>query len=190
MKIGIFGGSFNPIHIGHMIIAENFYSQLQLDKVLFIPTSISPFKTDQIKEISDEVRLDMVKNAIKNDSRFGVDDYEIICGNVSYTYNTILYLKQKYQQSELYLLIGYDNLKDIDKWYEFDKLCQLVTFCVSSRIVGLKEELTLISHVQIDSPLIEVSSSDIRNRIKSGKSFRYMLLPRTYETIVAENLYK
>ncbi len=190
MNIGIFGGSFNPIHIGHMIIAENFYSQLELDKVLFVPTCISPFKTIQNKEISDDIRLDMVKNIVNNDARFDVDDYEIKSGDISYTYNTISYLKYKYPESKFFLLIGKDNLKDMDKWHNFEKLREMVSFCVSGRLVDSIYELTKISYVQINSPLIEISSSDIRDRIKTGKSFRYMLLPKTYETIISENLYK
>jgi nicotinate-nucleotide adenylyltransferase len=194
-KIGIFGGSFDPIHIGHLIIAEYFFVQQKLDKVIFVPTYISPFKQDQIKKISDEDRLTMVKLLTDNDKRFDCDDFEIQSKGVSYTYNTVCNIQFRYPNSELILLIGYDNLQDLDKWYEFDKLSELVTFCVANRgAEGTKNEKSPIigasvSLTNLDSPNIEISSSRIRESIEFGGAYQYMLHPAVFEYVKTKKLY-
>jgi len=194
-KIGIFGGSFNPIHIGHLIIAEYFFVQQKLDKVIFVPTYISPFKQDQTKQIPDEDRLAMVKLITDDDERFELDDFEIESKDVSYTYNTVKHIKSRYPNSELTLLIGFDNLPDLHQWYEFEKLAEFVTFCVAKRKSdSLRNEKmpSLGATVRLNylnSPNIEISSSRIREDIKSGEAFRYMLHPVVFEYIKTNKLY-
>jgi nicotinate-nucleotide adenylyltransferase len=194
-KIGIFGGSFNPIHIGHLIIAEYFFVQQNLDKVIFVPTYISPFKKDQTKQIADEDRLAMVKLITDNDERFEFDDFEIESKCVSYTYNTVKHIKSRYTESELTLLIGFDNLPDLHQWYEFEKLAKLVTFCVACRksdspINEKKPSLGATVRLNfLNSPNIEISSSRIREAAKSGEAFRYMLHPAVFEYVKSKKLY-
>jgi nicotinate-nucleotide adenylyltransferase len=194
-KIGIFGGSFNPIHIGHLIIAEYFFVQQNLDKVIFVPTYISPFKQDQIKLIADEDRLAMVKLITETDERFELDDFEIESKGVSYTFNSVNHIKSRYPNSELTLLIGFDNLHDLHKWYEFEKLAELVTFCVANRKSDspINEKMPSLGATvrlnYINSPKIEISSSRIREAIKSGEAFKYMLHPAVFEYIKSKKLY-
>jgi len=191
MKLGIFGGSFNPIHIGHMIIADDFFEQIGLDKVIFVPTFISPFKVNSEKQIPDNLRLSMLRDAISHDPRFEVDDFEISKGDISFTYDTVIHIKGKFQTSNIFMLVGQDNLKDLKKWYKFEELNKMVTFCVAGRITNSNIENPPNQHyIKIDSPLIDISSTDIRARIKQKKSFRYMLLTQTYNTIISNNLYK
>ncbi|MCO5251381.1 MAG: nicotinate (nicotinamide) nucleotide adenylyltransferase [Candidatus Kapabacteria bacterium] len=194
-KIGIFGGSFNPIHIGHLIIAEYFFVQQKLDKVIFVPTYISPFKQDQTKQIADEDRLAMVKLITDTDERFEFDDFEIKSKSVSYTYNTVKHIQSRYPNLELTLLIGFDNLPDLHKWYEFEKLAKMVTFCVANRKSDspINEKMPSLGAAvrlnYLNSPNIEISSSRIREAIKSGEAFQYLLHPAVFEYLKSKKLY-
>jgi len=194
-KIGIFGGSFNPIHIGHLIIAEYFFIQQKLDKIIFVPTYISPFKQDQIKQVSDDDRSAMVKMLTDKDERFECDNFEIQSKDISYTYNTVLNIQTRYPNSELILLIGLDNLQDLNKWYEFDKLSKLVTFCVAKRGLDVTKNEKVpslgaaVRLTYLNSPNIEVSSSQIRESIKSSGAYQYMLHPAVFEYVKAKKLY-
>ncbi|MCE5304624.1 MAG: nicotinate (nicotinamide) nucleotide adenylyltransferase [Chloroherpetonaceae bacterium] len=199
MKIGIYGGSFDPIHIGHLIIVERFIEILNLNKCLFIPSYISPFKAEENANISAETRLEMLKLATESNPAFEIEDYEINRREISYTIDTLLYLQSKYPDSELFLLIGSDQARDFHKWKNFQDIMSIANICIAKRILNYDVnifpfELYLNQKskqiIKLNTPIIEISSTEIRERIKEGRSIKYMLTPSVYNYINENNIYK
>lgn len=175
MAIALYGGSFDPIHIGHLITATNAVENYNLDKVIFIPSHITPLK-DRNLEASDVDRYEMIQRSVKNNPKFIVSDYEINNDGVSYSYNTVKYFKDTYQDEKIYFIIGTDRAKDLKKWYNIEELSKLVTFIFVARdgekledIVEKDDFYKGIDYEIMISPIIEISSSLIRNRIKQNK---------------------
>lgn len=189
-KIGIFGGSFNPIHMGHLITANAIREIRNLDTIIFIPCFISPHKTDR-HPMDSKYRMEMVKLAIEGNSHFSCSDYEIQKTGVSYSIDTIRYFKQ--QHPELELIIGYDNLVVFDTWKDPREIVKLVKLVVlkrkldNSESVGENEFFKFANIIQ--TPVIEISSSIIRERIKEKKSFDYLVPEKVKKYIVENNLY-
>ena len=123
MKILLFGGSFDPIHIGHIEAAKKAIEKLNIDKVIFIPTNQTPLKSNNLVA-SNKDRYNMILRSIKDNKKLDVSDYEIKKYDVSYTYNTVKHFKQIYKGDDLYFLIGTDRVKDLEKWYN---ICLLYT---------------------------------------------------------------
>ncbi len=194
MKIGIFGGTFNPIHIGHLIIAEHACEELELNKLLIIPAAIPPHKRGEII-IEGGHRLEMVKLAAKESPRFEVSDIELKKRGVSYSVETLRIIQARVKVlSEYYFIVGSDMVSDLNTWKEIDKLVDMCTFVVAVR-PGFKKEnwkkigLNLPPDIRekvlrhtLENPMVEVSSTDIRRRIREGKSIRYMV-PKTVEEL-------
>jgi len=195
-RIGIFGGSFDPIHNGHLLLAELCRESLNLDKVLFLLASVSPFKVNQ-QPASNKDRTEMLRLAIGGNSKFEMDLREIERGGVSYTIDSVRSIAGENPDSELFLLMGADALVDISKWREPAELLRLVTPCVISRGgVGEPNWAALDSYIEpdrleailrskVDGPQIEISSFDLRERIKLGKSIRYQV-PSAVEMFLKE----
>ena len=191
-RLGLFGGSFTPVHLAHIKIAEAFTEQLQLDKCLFIPANISPFKTSS--ESSDIIkikhRLGMLEAAIKGNKKFEIETYELEKGGISYTYETISYIKGKYPKDQLFLLIGSDQTANFTKWKNWHYILECVQICIANRpnTFNRKEFTEYIKKLSlpdkepilISSPLMDISSTEIRRRIKSGLSM-IELLPEEVE---------
>ena len=131
MKIGILGGTFNPPHIGHIVLAKEIYEKLELDKVLLIPTNTPPHKEDE--GVSADVRLHMIKLAARDQEAFEVSDIELKRGGISYTIDTVRKLKELFPQDELYLIVGSDLANDFLSWKDFDQLKNLVRIVVAQR---------------------------------------------------------
>lgn len=208
-RVGIFGGSFDPIHIGHLLIAEQFAQDLKLDKVKFIPAKVSPFKVGY-EPTSDKHRLEMLKLAVGANPKFEVDPIELNRGGVSYTIDTVRALQQTGTANEngsvnqigldvhYYLLVGADSLKDFKKWKSPAELLRSVSLVVARRggepeprweeLGGIvsAEEIAQIQSRKLDLPVVEVSSSDLRRRIEQGRSIRY-LLPSAVEVYIKEH---
>ena len=200
-KIGIFGGGFDPIHLGHLLLAEQCREQLDLDRVLFIPCATGPFKPDG-PVASDRDRAEMIRLAIGGHTAFELCTRELDRGGISYTVDTLEELKQQYPDDELFLLMGADSLAGFPQWRNPDRICQIATPVVVRRpgteevdlariiqpIVSAERFEEIRQH-QIVSRLIEISSSEIRDRRASGKSIRY-LTPRAVEKYIeTRNLY-
>lgn len=196
-RIGIFGGSFDPIHIGHLLLAELCAESLELDLVRFLIANVSPFKT-HTKPSSNKERSEMVKLAIGGNPRFEIDTREIDRGGVSYTIDSVRSMVSEHRDSKLFLLMGADALIDIAKWREPIELFKLVTPCVVSR-GGVGEpqwdvlepfidatRLAEIVKSRVIAPQIEVSSKDLRERVKRCKSIRYQVSPAV-ELFIREN---
>lgn len=196
MRIGIFGGSFDPVHVGHLILAEQCREQATLDEVWFVPTSQSPFKKKGALA-TDRQRLEMLQFATAGHEAFRVSSIEIDRGDVSYTVETLGQIKEQQPDDELFLLMGGDSLESFDQWKEPAKICQLAIPLVVPRpgcdapIELLKpyfdnhEFKKMVDH-QIKMPLIEISSTEIRNRASEGRSFRFMT-PRPVEVFITTN---
>ena len=181
MSIALYGGSFDPIHIGHLITAENALETYNLEKVIFIPSYITPLKGREL-EASDKNRFEMTKLSTKDNFKFEVSDYEISKEGVSYSYHTVKYFSELYKNKKIYFIIGTDRAKDLKKWYNIEELSKLVTFIFTARngesleeIIASDEFYKTISYEIMISPIIEISSSLIRDNIKNNKSINYMV---------------
>lgn len=188
------GGTFNPPHCAHLLIAEMAREQYRLDRVIFITSGNPPHKSDVIDA---KHRFNMTRLAIEDNDAFEDDDFEIESAGKSYTLHTLEYLKGKYPEDELFFIIGEDSLNDLEKWYkprEILKLCTVLVFPRVSRecmamMIKLMSEKTGGTILPIDAPVIEISSTDIRSRIADGKTVRYMLPEKVRQYIKNHNLY-
>ncbi|MCB2359831.1 nicotinate-nucleotide adenylyltransferase [Clostridium estertheticum] len=199
MKKAIFGGTFDPIHIGHIHIAYEALYSLKLDKILFMPAGNPPNKLN--KQITDsKIRYDLVNKAIEGEINFEISEYEINKKENSYTYETIELFSKLQPKTEWYFLIGADSLIDLDNWKNVDRLlngCQLVVYnragFALEKILKQKNFLESKYHNKIiflDMPIIDISSTSIRESIKEGRNINY-LLPKGVEKIVEKlKLYK
>lgn len=193
MKIGVFGGTFDPIHNAHLIIAEFAREQLLLDKIFFVPSHISPHKTTR-KITSSKHRVNMIKRAIKNNRYFSISEYEIRKKGLSYTVDTIDFFTNKYNLSidKLFMIIGSDNFNDLQTWKNLDKITKTATIAVANRSklnAPLPQSLAHIKHILIHSPLIDISSSLIRSLIKNNSSVRYLVPAKVEDYIQKKELY-
>jgi nicotinate-nucleotide adenylyltransferase len=201
-KIGIIGGTFNPIHIAHLVMADRFSEQMRLDKCYFVPAALSPFKTEQNPAdfASPEHRLKMVKLAIEGNGAFKTDDVELKKGGISYSIDTISYFKNRFPDAEIFLLIGTDQAIDFKKWKAWVEILKTVQLCIVHRPEILKdktdteitEELTMAfkKPVWIHAPLLEISATEIRAKILKNESIRYIVPHEVKEYIFKNNLYK
>ena len=188
--VGILGGSFDPIHLGHLLTSYDVLEKRNLEKIIFVPCHISPQKTNQ-KPTEDLHRLNMVNLAIEQYPYFESYDYEIRKGDVSYTYNTLVELKKSYDQIEL--IIGFDNLIVFDKWYRPDDILQLATVVVMKREIDnipIKHNKYFNSVILLETTLIDISSTEIRERVKNGESIDYLVPTKVKEYISQHGLYK
>ena len=203
MKIGIFGGSFDPVHYGHLILAEQCREQAGLDRVIFVPATVSPLKTDG-PAASDKHRLQMLSLAIAGHTDFEISTCEIDRGGKSYTVDTLNEFKTLYENDELYFLMGQDSVATFCKWKSPAEILQLASPLVVRRpravndgegiaadLEGLKEFMDTeawqkATDQTIQSRLIDISSTDIRNRVGEGQSIKY-LVPRAVEKYIETN---
>jgi nicotinate-nucleotide adenylyltransferase len=211
-KIGILGGTFNPVHYGHLAAAEEVRDRLKLDRVLFIPAFLPPHKDEDLP--SAPQRLEMVRLAISTNPHFKASDIEIKRGGRSFTVDTIGELRQHYPGAELYFITGLDSFLEIRTWKDWERLLSLCTFVVLSRegyrfadigalgfldaaVAGLtdldagrKEQVRITEGdralVFERIPYYEISSTDIRERVRRGKSIKYCL-PDPVEHYIIEN---
>lgn len=198
-KVGILGGTFNPIHIGHLILAEQAYDEYKLDEILFIPTGISHFKDPNVV-LDKKKRISMTGGAIDDNPHFALSTIETDRPGNSYTYETLEELKRVNPDTEYYLIVGADSLFQMEQWKNPDIIMKDATILVSVRKGQSLKELEdkadeLIkkynSSIKIlTCPYIDISSTEIRARIKEGKSVKYMVTDDTLRYIDKFNLYR
>jgi nicotinate-nucleotide adenylyltransferase len=199
-KIGIIGGSFNPVHNGHLVIAEWFKQEIGLDLVIFIPAYVSPFKVDErlSNSVTDIDRYNMLKLAIEDNKSFICDDFEINRKVISYSIETVKHLKRKYINSDLFLLIGEDQAVRFNQWFKWLEILGICRLCIACREFD-SQQIQLINQLfsavnyspqWISSPKIEISSTDIRQRVKSQKSIKYLTADKVVNYIYSNELYK
>jgi nicotinate-nucleotide adenylyltransferase len=200
-RIGLFGGTFDPIHIGHLLIAETAREQLELEQVRFIPAAVAPHKVDRSASATPRQRQEMVQLAIWGNPYFVCDDRELRRGGVSYTVETLDELQRDFPDKDLVLIIGADSLHELHTWREPERICQLSFVAVVARggepppdmdclrrYLPPEEQLSVERHV-IHMPQIEISSTDIRQRLRSGRSTRYLLPPAVEALVASQGLY-
>ena len=198
-KYGIMGGTFDPIHLGHLFIAETSQQELGLDKILFIPTGDPPHKKNQ--KITDSYhRLSMVDIAIDNNNSFFLSDIEINREGYSYTVETIKRLLELYgTTTELYFITGTDAFMEIETWKNYEELFKMARIVVATRLgyndIMLNKKIQSFEKkykakiIKLPTPILEISSSDIRKRIKNEKSIRYLVTEGVQEYIYKNRLY-
>ena len=183
-KIGLFFGSFNPIHIGHLILANYILENSDMDELWFVVSPQNPFK-DKKSLLTDHNRLDMVQLAVKNYPKMRASNVEFSLPKPSYTIDTLTYLKEKYPNYSFALIMGEDNLDSLPKWKNAEKLMSDYQIIVYPRTFeGEKKDSEYLQHENIsmvNAPIIELSATEIRNMIKEGKNVRPMLPPEVFE---------
>jgi nicotinate-nucleotide adenylyltransferase len=189
-KIGLFFGSFNPIHIGHLAIASWFVEFTDIDKVWFVVSPQNPFK-EKKSLLADHHRLAMVRIAIEDDARFQVSDIEFKMPKPSYTIDTLTYLEEKYPDKKFVLITGADQLPTFDKWKNPDRLLELYQIYVYARPGYQGSKYDNNSHVKIfNTPLLEISSTFIRQSVKEKKDVRYLLPLKIWDYIKEMHFYE
>ena len=184
MRIAIYGGTFDPVHHGHLILAREAIETLRLQKVIFVPAAVSPFKKSG-PVASGEIRLSMLRAATKDEIGFAVDDCELRRPPPSYTIDTIEDIQHRERDAEIYCVIGEDNVAELVKWHRFVELEKIVRFVVLDRTGGPAN----YSH-EIIRRRIDISATEIRNRVASGQSIRYFVPQAVEEMIRREKLYQ
>lgn len=192
MKVGLFFGTFNPIHIGHLIIANYMSEFSDLDEVWFVVTPLSPFKKKS-SLLGNHHRLAIVNVAIEDYPKLKTSDIEFKLSQPNYTINSLVHLEEKYPNHQFCLIMGEDNLKGFHKWKNYETILQNYEVYVYPRISDGNTESELLNHPkihQINAPIVEVSSIFIRKAIKEKHDIRAMLAPNVWKYIEEMNFYK
>jgi nicotinate-nucleotide adenylyltransferase len=185
VSIGIFGGTFDPPHIGHLIAAQDACETLQLQRLIFVPAAQPPHKRDR-QVTPAEIRLDLLKAAIAGDVRFQVCELELQRAGPSYTVDTLRQLSGIFPGEEFYLLLGADQVRDLPTWHEPAEVARLAHVVLISRSgVDALPDRDGLAKSAIQVTRIDVSATDIRQRVAAGRSIRY-LVPRAVEAIIRE----
>ena len=188
MKIGVLGGTFNPIHYGHLILGEQVSGQLKLDRVIYVPTFMPPHKSSK-NVIKAQDRLNMIKLAVKGNDRFMVADVEICRKGKSYTVDTLREIKKQYPFAELFFICGSDLVAEIPTWKNVDEVYKLAKFVLAKR-PGFGKRLSGKSFLKISVAQVDISSSLIRDLVKRGSSIRYLTPDSVVRYIEKHRLYK
>jgi nicotinate-nucleotide adenylyltransferase len=169
MKLGLYGGSFDPVHNGHLLLARDALEILGLERVFFLPAARSPHKLHR-EPLPGEVRLKLLRCATAGEPGFEVDDRELRRAGISYTINTVREFRSEYPDAELYYFIGDDNLRELHTWKDIDELRHLVRFVVFARIgVAIPPEFIVVRRQ------VAISSTEVRERLERGASIRYLV---------------
>ena len=201
IKIGLFGGSFNPIHLGHLEAANIINKKLKLDKLFFIPNFISPHKiNNQIASVKD--RLEMINLAIKEFNNFKISEYEVNNKNISYSIDTINYYRLLYPTAELYFLTGSDIIRKLESWYKINEIFEKCTFVIFTRpefesindlirVSALRNDhkISLLKN-KINLKTNNISSSNVRLNVYNGKNIKKFVPYDVYKYIIDKNMYK
>ena len=192
MKTGIFGGTFNPPHLGHLIIAEYVRVELSLEKLLFVPTAVPPHKQD-LDIVEAHHRMAMLEHALQGNRLFEVSDLEIQRGGLSFTVDTLAEFRRLRPQDQLFVLIGMDNYVEFHSWRSPEKILELATVVVMRRpgVDGVvRSEDARPNVIFCEVPEIGIASRDIRKRVEEGKSIRYLVPAAVERYIVKHRLYR
>ncbi len=192
MRIGVFGGTFDPPHIGHLLLASDAREALRLDRLIFVPAATQPFKVNTPPMASPRDRLEMVRLAVADDANYVIDDTEIGREGLSFTVDTLEQLSRKNPGAELFLLLGEDALAGIDQWRNPGRIRELATLAVMRRsgpggssVAAFAAGVTTMSARRVD-----VSSTEIRERLRAGKSIKGFVPESVEQFIEARGLYR
>lgn len=191
MKTGLFFGSFNPIHIGHLIVANTVYEYADVDEIWFIVSPLNPHKRQSKSLIHEFDRIDMVERAIEDQHYFKAVDIEFHLPKPNYTINTLVYLEEKYPDKEFRIIIGEDNLVSFKKWKNYEIILENYGLIVYPRPNTKDSELKAHHNVTfVEAPKIDISASFIRKNVKLGKSIKYLVPDKVAEFIRDRKLYE
>ncbi len=193
IKTGIFGGAFNPVHKGHVRLAEEAVKQLKLKRLLIIPTYDSPHKETKLAPFED--RAEMCRRAFGHIDGVEISDIEVSLGGVSYTINTIRELKSLYPDEQFFLLIGGDMLFSFDKWYKYESILKEAKVCAVARdndsLVDMMEYANELGRIKVlPTQAIEISSTEIRSRAAKGEDISELVPDGVAEYISQSGLYR
>jgi nicotinate-nucleotide adenylyltransferase len=191
MRLGVFGGTFDPPHLGHLAVASDLHSRLSLDRVIFVPAAVSPFKRET-DAAPAELRLEMVRAATAGDARFVVERVELDRPGPSYMVDTLRELLSRLPDAELWLLIGADVARDLSRWRAPGEIVRLARIAVFARDGEANlEELEEIGYPFIPVPVLrlDISATEVRRRVRAGEPIRYLVPDAVREIIEREGLY-
>ena len=192
MKIGFLGGSFDPVHFGHLIAAQDVYEQYKLDRLFLVPAAQAPLKPNDVQSSTDD-RWQMLQAACEWDQRLEISDYELRKGGMSYTIDSVRHFRALYPHDELYWIIGGDQLPLFHKWKEISELVGLIEFIFLERPRHPSKPHTDIPGLRLhrcDGHLIEISSSELRQRVRAGLSLHYFCPQKVIAYIEERKLYR
>ncbi len=186
-QVGILGGTFDPVHNAHLMIADQVLTQLHLDEIWFIPDNIPPHKPLDDRSDTDE-RIHMLNLATQDNPRFKVKLFEIMRGGVSYTADTLRFLHRKYPQNDYYLILGSDQADTFSEWHQPEEIVKMAT------LVGVKRAnypvQNLYPIIWLDVPDLAISSTQIRQAIMQGRSIRYLVPETVWSYLIEKGLYR
>lgn len=200
-RLGLFGGSFDPVHFGHLLLAECCREQARLDQVIFVPAAIPPHKQDRPLTPS-AYRVEMLELAIAGHEHFYVSRYEADRPGITYTVDTLAHFRGQYPQAELFLLLGADMFNDLPHWRQADEVCRLALPLVAQRAGATELDFDVLAHLvephrleairrhRVEMPGIGISSTDLRRRVAAGRSIRYQTPRAVEEYIRTHGLYR
>jgi nicotinate-nucleotide adenylyltransferase len=192
MKIGFLGGSFDPVHFGHLIAAQDVYEQYKLDRLFLVPAAQAPLKPNDVQSTTED-RWQMLKAACEWDRRLEISDYELRKGGMSYTIDSVRHFRTKFPRDELLWIIGGDQLPLLQKWKEIDELAKMIEFIFLERPKHPSKPHPEIPGLRLhrcDGHLIEISSSELRQRVRAGLSLHYFCPQKVIAYIEDKKLYR
>ncbi|TYS59194.1 nicotinate-nucleotide adenylyltransferase [Sutcliffiella horikoshii] len=186
-KVGLIGGTFDPPHVGHLLIANDVRQKLSLDEIWFMPNHIPPHK--QNKSVTPTpIRVKMIEAAVASNSCFRVETIELQREGPSYTYDTMMLLAKKYPDTRFYFIIGADMVEYLPKWHNIEKLLKIITF------IGVKRPGYTFSSeypvLEVETPQMDISSTLIRKRVQEGWTSQYLVPDKVKEIIEEKRLYE
>jgi nicotinate-nucleotide adenylyltransferase len=187
MKLGIFGGSFDPVHVGHLLVAQRAAEAAKLDRVLLMVAAQSPFKTARRHAPAKE-RLALVRLAVKGHPVLEASDLELLRGGVSYTVDTLRELARRHPRAKLHLILGADAAAQLSAWKSLPEIARMATFVLLGR-PGHRIGVRMPKQILVDAPLIEVSSTEIRDRLRRGLPVRWQVPEAVERRLLRTGLY-
>ncbi|HMI56303.1 MAG TPA: nicotinate-nucleotide adenylyltransferase [Gemmatimonadaceae bacterium] len=192
MRIGVFGGTFDPPHVGHLLLASDAREALRLDRLIFVPAGTQPFKLATPAVATAQDRLEMLRLAVADDASYTVDDAEIGRKGLSYTVDTLEQLSGRYAGAHLFLLLGQDTLASFEQWKNPERIRELATLAVMRRADGngSRAEIASDGVITVSTRRIDVSSTEIRERLRTNKSVKGFVPESVERFIEARGLYR
>jgi nicotinate-nucleotide adenylyltransferase len=187
-RIGLFGGSFDPVHHGHLLLAQDALEQLSLDRLFFIPAAINPHKLDAAPQASPRLRLEMLREATRMQPLFSIDTLELEREGPSFTIDTVDAFRSRFARAQIFLLLGEDNLPKLHSWHQFERLRQLVSFVSFGRRAHAPEAAPAVApdkDLRLERLVrkIDISSTEIRARVAKGLPIQY-LVPESVRLLI------
>ncbi|MEW5926339.1 MAG: nicotinate-nucleotide adenylyltransferase [Gemmatimonadota bacterium] len=189
MRIGVFGGTFDPPHHGHLAVAADVHDALGLDRVLLVPSAVPPHKRHTVQAPA-EVRLEMLHAAVRGDPRFEVDDLELRRPGPSYTVDTLRALRERFPGAELFFLVGADNVRELSSWREPEEIVRLARIVAVPRGCESIDAEAPFPFLAVPVIRTEVSATEVRRRVAAGLSIRYLVPDAVREIVAREGLYR